>query len=178
MRVLIACEFSGNVRAAFRERGHFGWSCDIQPARDGGQHIQADVRTVLGDGWDLMIAHPPCKYLSYAGARWFHLPQRQRQQALALEFFRELLNADIPQIAIENPRGVAAQLIRKPDDVIEPFMFGEPAKKRTYLWLKDLPPLMATLIVPFVPSWTLRVHGAARSVTFPGIAKAMAEQWG
>jgi len=180
VRVLVACECSGVVRRAFRQRGHDAWSCDLRYAEDNGHHIRANVLSVLGDDWDLMVAHPPCTYLSYAGARWWKRPGRLEKQQAALEFFRELLNAPIPKIAIENPRGIAAQLIRKPDDIIEPYEFGDPFKKRTYLWLKNLPPLMATFIcTEYQINWTSSVHGSvARSRTFPGIAAAMAAQWG
>ena len=181
MRVLVACECSGVVRDAFRECGHDAWSCDVKYAEtDSEYHLQCDVRDILRDGWDLMVAHPPCTYLSYAGARWFNAPGRQEKRDAALAFFTELLNAPIGKIAVENPRGVAARLIRKPDDVIEPYQFGDPYKKRTYLWLKELPPLMATYVCSeYEVNWTSRVHGAvSRSRTFPGVARAMAQQWG
>lgn len=181
MRVLVACEFSGIVRDAFTAHGHDAWSCDLLDSERPGQHYRGDVRNILDGGWDLMVAHPPCRYLSYAGARWWRRPGRAEQTEIALDFFRELLNAPIPRIAVENPRGVASVRIRKPDDCIQPYQFGDPYSKRTYLWLKNLPGLMATLIMSdFDVNWTSRVaHGSRqRSRTFPGIASAMAIQWG
>ena len=180
MRVLVACERSGIVRDAFRRLGHDAWSCDLAESEDSRYHIRGDVLGQLADGWELMVAHPPCTYLSYAGARWFKTPGRQEKQEAALLFFDELLNAPIPKIAIENPRGVVARRIRKPDDVIEPYQFGDPVKKRTYLWLKNLPPLIATFVcTEFEVDWVNHIHGSvARSQTFPGVAAAMAAQWG
>lgn len=182
MRVLVACEFSGVVREAFRARGHDAWSCDLLPAEDDGPHLQGDVRAVLAAGcWDLMIAHPPCTRLASSGARWFHL-YRDEQEA-AVEFVRELLAAPIPRIALENPIGVLSTRIRKPEQIIQPWQFGHGETKATCLWLKGLPPLVPTKIVAGrVP----RVHYASpgpdrwkeRSRTLPGIAAAMAEQWG
>lgn len=183
MRVLVACEFSGTVREAFAARGHDAWSCDILPTEQPGNHYQCDVREVLNLGWDLMVAHPPCQYLSYAGARWMNRPGRAEKMEEALEFFRLLMAAPIEKIAIENPRGWTWKNIRKPDQIVEPCHFGDPYTKATCLWLKNLPPLMASLIIvyPF-KDWTVSKRGGhngkARSKTFPGIAAAMAEQWG
>lgn len=181
MKILIACERSGIVREAFRARGHDAWSCDLQDTDLPGQHVVGDVRALLHSSWDMMIAHPPCTYISYAGARWWRTEGYAEKQAMALEFFRELLNAPIPMIAVENPRGVAAQLIRKPDDVIEPYQFGEPYKKRTYLWLKNLPPLISTMrMMSYQVNWTeaqTRDRQNTRSKTFRGVASAMAQQW-
>lgn len=181
MKVLIGCEQSGVVRQAFAARGHDAWSCDLMPAWDSSsKHIIGDVIDVAyAGGWDLMIAHPPCTYLSYAGARWNNVPGRTDKQQTALLFFRVLLAAPIEKIALENPRGLASKFIRKPDDVIEPYEFGHSVSKRTYLWLKNLPPLMRTLLNPdFQRGWTENQHGIARSITFEGIADAMAAQWG
>jgi hypothetical protein len=188
MRVLVACEFSGVVRDAFRKRGHDAWSCDLLPADDGSEyHYQDDVRNVLGRGkpwailpWDLMIAHPPCTHLAVSGARWFK--NKQAEQAEALEFVRFLLDAPIPRIALENPVSIISSRIRKPDQVIQPWQFGHGETKATCLWLKNLPKLKPTNIVegrearvhklpPSPDRWKLR------SVTYTGIAEAMAEQW-
>lgn len=182
MRVLIACEFSGVVREAFRKKGHDAWSCDLLPADDGSPyHIQGDVLKELGRGWDLMIAHPPCTYLAVSGARWFKT--RLKEQAEALDFVSTLMSAPINKIAIENPIGVISTKIRKPDQIIQPWMFGHGETKATCLWLKGLPLLRPTLVVPGrIP----RIHHMApgpnrskqRSITYPGIADAMADQWG
>lgn len=183
MKILVACEFSGTVRDSFRALGHDAWSCDIVPTEHPGPHIVNDVRNVLDWGWDMMIAHPPCTYTSYAGNRWLNQPGRWEKTVAAVNFQRLLMDAPIPHIAIENPRGWTWKLWRKPDQVIEPYHFGDPMTKATCLWLKNLPPLMATLIVanPFV-NWTKYKKGAhnmrGRSKTFPGIAQAMALQWG
>lgn len=189
MRVLVACEFSGVVREAFRRRGHDAWSCDLLPAEDDGPHLCGDAWTASQDGWDLMIAHPPCTYLAVSGARWFS--QRKREQKAALDFVLRLAEAPIPYIAVENPIGVLSTRWRKPDQIIQPWMFGHPESKATCLWLKGLPKLVPTrdvraemLILPLVKR--TRVHYASpgpdrwkeRSRTLLGIAEAMAEQWG
>ena len=181
MRLLIACEFSGIVREAFRKRGHDAWSCDLLTTEILGQHIQGDVLAVLNDGWDLMIAHPPCTHLAVSGARWFK--DKQKEQAEALEFVRALLAAPIPHIALENPISIISSRIRKPDQIIQPWQFGHPETKATCLWLKNLPPLIPTNIVEGRAN---RVHREPpgperwknRSRTYQGIAVAMAEQWG
>lgn len=181
MRVLIACEYSGTVREAFRNRGHYALSCDLLPTDRPGEHYQGDVRDILNDGWDLMIAHPPCTHLAVSGARWFK--DKVREQAEALEFVRLLLGANIPRIALENPVSIISSRIRKPDQVIQPWQFGHGETKATCLWLKNLPKLQPTNIVegregriwkmpPSPDRWKLR------STTFEGIASAMAEQWG
>lgn len=182
-RVLIACEFSGIVRNEFLRIGFDAWSCDLLPSERPGPHIQGDVLGVLNDGWDLMIAHPPCQYLSYAGLRWKDQPGRSLKIDLAIEFFRKLLDAPIPYIAIENPKGYAIARIRKPDQIVQPYHFGDPFEKKICLWLKNLPPLMASLIcADFERNWTTRKSGshraADRSRTFPGMARQMAKQWG
>ena len=221
MRVLVACEFSGVVRSAFRERGHDAWSCDLLPAEDeSSHHYQCDVLERIGDGWDLMIAHPPCTHLAVSGARWFK--DKQREQAEALAFVRELMAAPIPRICVENPVSIISSRIRKPDQIVQPWQFGHGETKTTCLWLKALPKLEPTDVV--VPEWAVcqdgsihlsrkgkrdnpthfltgrtarvlkgaqldqweRIHKMPpgpdrwknRSRTYPGIAAAMAEQWG
>jgi len=181
VRVLVACEFSGVVRDAFLAQGHDAWSCDLLPSERPGRHIQDDVRTVLADGWDLMVAHPPCTHLAVSGARWFK--DKQAEQAEALDFVRTLLAASIPRIALENPVSILSTRIRKPDQVIQPWQYGHPETKATCLWLHGLSPLRPTDVVP---GREARVHRMApgpnrwreRSRTYPGIAKAMAQQWG
>ncbi len=182
MRVLIACEFSGTVRRAFRDRGHDAWSCDLLPAEDDSpHHIQGDVLACLFLGWDLMIAHPPCTHLCVSGARWFK--DKQQEQADALDFVRALMDAPIERIAIENPISVISTRIRKPDQIIQPWQFGHGETKATCLWLKNLPKLAPTIIVD---GRAAKVHRMApgpdrwreRSRTYEGIASAMAWQWG
>jgi hypothetical protein len=182
MKVLVACEFSGVVRAAFRARGHEAWSCDFLPAEDDcPYHHDGDVRDVLDDGWDLLIAHPPCTHLAVSGARWF--PYKQAEQAAALIFVRTLLDAPIPRIAVENPVSIISSHIRPPDQIIQPWQFGHGEVKATCLWLENLPRLQPTQIVE---GRVARVHHIppspdrwkARSRTLQGIADAMAEQWG
>ena len=181
MRVLVACEYSGVVRNAFIDKGHDAMSCDLLPSETPGPHYQGPVQDILGDGWDLMIAHPPCTHLAVSGARWF--AGKQAEQAEALAFVRLLLAAPIPRIALENPVSVISSRIRKPDQVIQPWQFGHGETKATCLWLKNLPKLVPTDIVegrearihkmpPSADRWKIR------SRTFPGIAAAMANQWG
>jgi site-specific DNA-cytosine methylase len=191
MRVLIACEYSGAVRDAFRARGHDAMSCDLLPTDVPGPHYQGDVRDVLGDGWDLMVAHPPCTHLAVSGARWFK--DKQAEQTEALAFVRLLLDAPIPRIALENPVSIISSRIRKPDQIIQPYEHGHEATKTTCLWLKGLPHLKPTNIVGkgarhvtksgrSLPEWYNLPPSAdrwkLRSATFPGIASAMADQWG
>jgi site-specific DNA-cytosine methylase len=182
MKILVACEYSGVVREAFRLRGHDALSCDLLPADDGSEyHYQGDVRDILGFKWDLMIAHPPCTHLAVSGARWFKNKQQEQQEAL--DFVWLLLNADIPKIALENPISIISSKIRKPDQIIQPWQFGHGETKATCLWLKNLPLLKPTNIVE---GRTPRVHHLPpspdrwklRSTTYTGIAEAMAEQWG
>ena len=200
MKVLVACEFSGIVREAFRRHGHDAWSCDLLPSEISRHHYQMDVRTLLMSPeyghditpppenydvvypqFDLMIAFPPCTHLAVSGARWFK--HKQKEQAEALEFVRFLLDAPIPRIALENPVSIISTRIRKPDQIIQPWMFGHGETKATCLWLKNLPSLKPTNIVegregrvwkesPSPDRWK------NRSRTCPGIAEAMAEQWG
>lgn len=181
MRVLVACEFSGAVRRAFRARGHDAHSCDLLPAEDGGEHFQDDVKALLFDGWDLMVAHPPCTHLAVSGARWFK--DKQQEQAEALAFVRELMDAPIPRIAIENPVSIISSQIRKPDQIIQPWQHGHGEVKATCLWLKGLPKLTPTNVVDGRhPACWLASPGPdrwkIRSRTYTGIAEAMAEQWG
>ena len=181
MRVLVACEFSGVVRDAFIEAGHDAVSCDLLPTEKPGPHIQGDVVPILGDGWDLMIAHPPCTHLSASGARWWKAKGSLQEEALA--FVRLLMAAPIPRIAIENPIGRISSAIRKPDQIIQPWQFGHGETKATCLWLKNLLCLKATNVVD---GREARIHKmppsatrwAERSRTYLGIARAMAEQWG
>lgn len=184
MRVLVACEFSGVVRDAFLAAGHDAVSCDLLASEsDPARHIRGDVRHLLDAGWewDLMIAHPPCTHLAVSGARWFK--DKAADQERALEFVRRLLAAPVPRIALENPVSVISTRIRKPDQIIQPWQFGHGETKATCLWLKNLPPLKPTNVVA---GRTPRVHHASpgpdrwkeRSRTLPGIAAAMADQWG
>lgn len=194
MRVLVACEFSGIVRDAFAARGHDAWSCDLLPTERPGNHIQDDVLKHLDEGWDLMIAHPPCTYLSRAGARWWKSEERQNLAKQAFEFVLILWAAPVPRIAIENPIGQLDKRWRVADQKIEPHQFGDPYSKATCLWLKGLPLLMDTLqcsnFTPWIRSNVTKGKKAGRpqlgkvsggkeaSRTFPGIAAAMAAQWG
>lgn len=179
--ILIACEFSGIVRDAFIEKGYEAYSCDLLPSERVGPHFQKDIEDVLHLGWDMMIAFPPCTHLAVSGARWFK--DKEKEQADALNFVRMLLDAPIPQIALENPISVISTKIRKPDQIIQPWQFGHPTTKATCLWLKNLPHLKPTDVVrvtrhdvwkepPSPDRWK------NRSRTYNGIANAMAEQWG
>lgn len=181
MRVLVACEFSGTVRDAFRALGHDAMSCDLLPSERPGPHYQGDVRDVLGAGWDLMVAHPPCTHLAVSGARWFAAKRCEQEEALA--FVRLLLDAPIPRIALENPVSVISSRIRKPDQTIQPWQFGHGETKATCLWLTGLPPLVPTDIVEGREARVWKMGPSPerwreRSRTFPGIAAAMAAQWG
>ena len=181
MRVLITCEFSGVVRDAFTQRGHDAISCDLLASESLGLHHQGDVRDVLHDGWDLMIAHPPCTHLAVSGARWFKDKREEQKEALA--FVRLLLAAPIERIALENPVSIISSRIRKPDQIIQPWQFGHGETKATCLWLKNLPKLRPTNIVE---GREARVHKMPpsenrwkeRSRTYQGVADAMATQWG
>lgn len=195
MNVLIACEESGETRRAFRELGHNAWSCDLLPAGDGetDYHYQGDIFEFIDfyGGWDLMIAHPPCTHLAISGARWFK--DKVEEQKEALKFVQALMDLDIHSIAIENPISVISSKIRKPDQIVQPWMFGDPFTKTTCLWLKNLPPLYPTDIVDkgerhvtkggkSLPKWynlpPSEDRAKIRSRTFPGFARAMAQQWG
>jgi len=157
LRILVACEFSGVVRDAFAEQGHDAWSCDLIPSEQPGNHIQGDVINVLGDGWGLMIAHPPCDHLAVSGARWFAEKRADGRQQAAIDFFMALVNADIPMIAVENPVSIMSTHYRKPDQIIQPWMFGHGENKTTCLWLKNLPALQPTDIVQ--PEWAVNPDG-------------------
>ena len=196
MRVLVACEYSGKVREAFRSKGHDAWSCDLLPADDGSPyHIQGDVLEILNDGWDLLIGHPPCTYLCNSGVSWLHkIPERWDKMREGAEFFKALWDSDIPKIAIENPimHKYAKEIIgSNQTQLIQPYQFGHPESKATCLWLKGLDPLVETdnvkevwkslpkkeaqrlhMLPPSADRWKLR------SETYQGIADAMAEQWG
>lgn len=190
MRVLVACEFSGVVREAFKALGHDAWSCDLLPTEIPGNHIQDDVLKHLDEGWDLMIAHPPCTHLAVSGSRWFE--KKQVEQRQAIWFFMELANAPIAKKAIENPICIMSTHWRKPDQVIQPWMFGHGETKATCFWLKGLNLLQPThrkddfFCAQEPTEREQRIHKMApsetrwkdRSRTFTGIAKAMADQWG
>jgi site-specific DNA-cytosine methylase len=177
MNVLIACEFSGIVREAFKAHGHNAWSCDLLPTEIPGNHIQGNVL----DGWDLMIAHPPCTHLAVSGARWFK--HKQKEQAEALKFVYMLVAAPISKICIENPVSILSTEVRKPEQIIQPWQFGHGETKATCLWLKNLPLLLPTNIVE---GREAKIHKMSpgpnrwkeRSRTYNGIAQAMAAQWG
>jgi len=193
MRVLIACEYSGAVRDAFIARGHDAMSCDLLPTDAPGPHYTGDVFDIVGDGWDLMVAHPPCTDLAVSGAKHFAAKRADGRQQAALAFVRRLLAAPVPRIALENPVSIISTNIRKPDQIIQPWMFGHEATKTTCLWLKGLPHLTPTDIVgkgarhvtksgKSLPQWYNLPPSAdrwkIRSATFKGIAAAMADQWG
>jgi hypothetical protein len=186
MRILVACEFSGIVRDAFAARGHFAVSCDyLRSESNPGYHYRGDVRDILDDGWDLMVGHPPCDYLAIAGAVWMRAPGRRRKIREALEFVRVLMNAPIYYKCIENPVGLISTHIRKPDQMIHPWQFGHTEQKKTHLWLTNLPLLRPTKFVPhrFQTRYLDNVasgpdRGKIRSIFWPGIAEAMADQWG
>ena len=192
MRVLIACEYSGTVRDAYIKQGHDAMSCDLLPTDSEGPHYQGNVFDVINDGWDLMIAHPPCTYLSVSGMHWTSRGLRDPQLTEdALEFVRQLMDAPIDKIAIENPVSVISSRIRKPDQIVQPWWFGDDASKKTCLWLKNLPKLTPTNMLqgdsktrranqtetgqnklpPSKDRWKIR------SKTYQGIAHAMSTQW-
>jgi hypothetical protein len=207
MKVLIACEFSGKVRDAFRAKGHEAFSCDLEPSTDNSPfHIQDDVlELIYGDrknNWDLMIAHPPCTFLCVTGNKWMkdeykeRFPTRQQDRKDAIEFFLKLWNAPIPKIAIENPVGIMSTVLRPPDQYVHPYMFGEPYSKKTGLWLKNLPKLNPTNIVDKGQFTTYKSgkkcadwystdcdglsmveRQRIRNTTFQGLADAFADQW-
>jgi hypothetical protein len=180
MRVLVACEFSGIVRDAFITKGCDAMSCDLLPTETDGPHYRGDVRDILGDGWDLMVAHPPCTHLAVSGAKWF--AKKRQEQAEALDFVRTLMDCPVPRWCIENPVSVISTKIRKPDQIVQPWQFGHGETKATCLWLRNLPKLVPSNIVN---GREAKVHRMApspdrwkqRSRTYVGIANAMADQW-
>jgi site-specific DNA-cytosine methylase len=190
MKVLVACEFSGTVRDAFRARGHDALSCDLLPTEAEGPHYVGDVRDILDYGWDLMVAHPPCTHLAVSGARWFK--DKQVEQKEALDFVKLLLAAPIERIALENPVSIISTHVRKPEQIIQPWQFGHPEAKKTCLWLKNLPPLEYTNVLELpesgrwdnqTPSGQNKIGPSPdrwklRSKFYTGVAEAMAEQWG
>lgn len=208
MKILVACEFSGIVRDAFSALGHDATSCDLLPTERPGKHHQGDVRDILGDGWDLMIGHPPCDHLAVSGNAHFQKKRADGRQQSAIKFFMELVNAPIKSIAIENPIGIMSTEYRRPDQIIQPYFFGDAERKPTCIWLKNLPPIQwsmadnlfekRTAVTPriitmqskktkrirrysefeYLASCNHKERKHIRSRTFPGIARAMAEQWG
>lgn len=212
MKILIACEESGTVRDAFIKKGHVVVSCDLKPARNGGPHYEGSVFDIIDNGWDMMIAHPPCTYLTVTGNKWFkeeykdRFPTRNENRKDAIDFFMKIANANIPKICIENPLGIMSTSWRKPNQIIHPYFFGDEAMKKTCLWLKGLPLLYHNPIPNLFDSTVTHVgkgeqvvfksgkkmakwyvdagkyssfeRSEIRSVTFNGIANAMAEQWG
>ena len=205
MNVLVACEESQRVCIAFRERGHNAFSCDIEPCSGGHPewHLQQDVLPLLKEKWDMIIAFPPCTYLTVTGNRWFNIDrygekaiQRHKHRKDAIDFFMAFANANCEKMAIENPVGIMSSEWRKPNQIINPWQFGDAFEKKTCLWLKGLPELQPTNIVEIpprkkfdsgksMPSWYAEAwhlpkeeRAKLRSKTFPGIARAMAEQWG
>jgi hypothetical protein len=197
VRVMVACEFSGTVRDAFIKRGHDAISCDLLPTESPGPHYQGDIRDIDLSQYDLMIAHPPCTYLSVSGLHWNKRnPERAQKTEEALEFVRFLLSSKVPRIAVENPISCISTRIRKPDQIIQPYQFGHDASKATCLWLVGLPLLQgrACIVEPRMvrgrPRWGNQTDSGQnklppsmdrwklRSVTYTGIAEAMAEQWG
>ena len=196
MRVLVACEFSGVVRDAFIKAGHTALSCDLMPTDKPGPHYQGDVMDIIGGGWDLMIAHPPCTHLAVSGARHFAKKRADGRQQEGIDFFMALARAAIPRYAIENPIGIMSNIWRKPDQIIQPWQYGHSVTKSTCLWLKGLPALTPTDIVDKGVTWTAKSgkrmsqwyydssclnpkeREKMRNKTFQGIADAMAQQWG
>lgn len=203
MKVLIACEFSGTVRDAFIKAGHNAMSCDIEPTDTPGPHYQGDMFDIVNDGWDMMIAFPPCTHLACSGAKHFAQKRTDGRQQQGIDFFLKVVNADIPKIAVENPVGIMSSIYRKPDQIIQPWQFGHEAQKNTCLWLKNLPLLQHTNVVgkgsfyisktgKKMPTWSHDVADSngkkigyntpeikkIRNKTFQGIADAMAKQWG
>lgn len=188
MRVLVACEFSGRVRDAFSNRGCDAWSCDLLPTETPGRHILGDLFDILRDGWDLMIAHPPCTAIAVSGNRYYAGTDARKR---AIEFVERVWDAPIPRIAIENPVGVLSTQsnLGKPDQYIQPYEFGHPESKKTGLWLKNLPKLVPTNVLTLNGRWANQTRSGQnrlgpspdrwkkRSRTYPGIARAMAEQW-
>lgn len=199
-RILIACEFSGVVREAFKKRGWDAWSCDLMDTLIPGQHIKDDVLNHLDEGWDMVIAHPPCTHLAVSGAKYFKQKQADGRQQAAIDFFMNFTKLKCERVCIENPVGIMSKLYRKPNQIIQPWQFGHPESKKTCLWLKGLPLLQSTFVLPKPANglWEnqttngqnkLLVNGKwiafndprtpmYRGITYQGIADAMASQWG
>lgn len=182
-RVLIACECSGVVREAFKKRGFDAWSCDLMPSDIPGQHIQGDAILAFKQGWDLVIAHPPCTHLAVSGARHFAEKKRDGRQQEAVDFFMQMINAPALRVAVENPVCIMSTIYRRPDQVIQPWQFGHGETKATCFWLKNLPKLKPTRIVDGREQriWKMAPgpdRAKERSRTYQGIADAMAQQWG
>ena len=201
MKVLIACEFSGTVRNAFAKLGHDAWSCDLEATESPGNHYQGDMFDIVNDGWDLIVAHPPCTHLAVSGAAHFAKKRADGRQQQGIDFFMRVMNIDVPRLAVENPIGIMSTLYRKPDQIIQPWEYGDKAQKSTCLWLKGLPLLKPTNIVEKgeffewqdkktgkmkrQPKWfydalskSPKEREKIRNKTFQGIADAMANQWG
>lgn len=197
VKILLACEQSGTVRDEFARRGHDAWSCDLLPSDTPGQHYRGDVRDILYEAWDMVIAFPPCTYLTVTANKWMkpeyrdRFPDRPAQRQAAIDFFMLFVNAPARHIAIENPVGIMSTVYRKPDQILQPYQFGHPETKATCLWLKNLPPLRETQNVgarafALPERERMRLHylppspdrAMLRSKTFVGVARAMAEQWG
>jgi hypothetical protein len=194
-RILIACEESDEVRGRFEKLGFDAWSCDLQENRNpNAKHYKGDIFDIINDGWDAMIAFPPCTHLAVSGAAWFEQKRKDGRQQEGIKFFMDIINAPIKHIAVENPIGIMSKLFRKPDQLIQPYYFGDEASKKTCLWLKNLPLLYHNdkpnlfddykthvgkgKIVNGYPAWMFNNDKKHRSKTFPGIAEAMAKQWG
>lgn len=184
MKILVACEESQAVTIELRSLGHEAYSCDIEPCSGGHPewHLQQDVIPLLTQKWDMILAFPPCTHLAASGARWFATKRADGRQQAAIDFFMRFANADCPKIAIENPVGIMSTVWKKPDQIIQPWQFGHGETKRTCLWLKGLPPLVPTNIVDGREQriWKMppsEDRAKNRAKTFPGIARAMAEQW-
>jgi len=207
MRVLVACEESDEVRSRFEAKGHNAWSCDLQENRkQQAKHYKGSVFDIINDGWDMMIAFPPCTHLATSGAAWFEQKRKDGRQKEGIDFFMAMINAPIEKIAVENPMGIMSTHYKRPSQIIQPYYFGDEVQKTTCLWLKNLPPLyhnaVPNLFDHFVThvgkgefvvaksgkkmskfhadAWSLppAERSKARSKTFPGIAQAMADQWG
>ena len=196
MRILVACEFSGIVRDAFRGLGHEAWSCDLEETERAGPHYKGDIQDVLFYDWDMVLAFPPCTHLAVSGAAWFEEKRKDGRQQQGIDFFNLFTDLSVPKVVIENPVGIMSTIWRKPDQIIQPYEFGDPVSKKTCLWLKGLPNLTPTDIVPrgervtfssgrsmdgwYASLWKLppKERAKQRSKTFQGIADAMADQWG
>jgi site-specific DNA-cytosine methylase len=196
MKVLIACEFSGTVREAFNKLGHDAWSCDLEASELPGNHYQGDMFDIVNDGWDLIIAHPPCTHLAVSGAAHFAKKRADGRQQQGIDFFMRIINLNVPKLAVENPIGIMSTLYRKPEQIIQPWQYGHQTTKATCLWLKGLPLLKPTNIVDKGGVWVAKSGNRMsqwfyessclppkerekmRNKTFQGIADAMADQWG